>query len=344
MHDTIVQRFQHQERLLPKYREHLSILRQTARDKEVDELTEHIRRIESKEEFYYYILQVSPLLEAYREEIHKPIPVNFMGKPVPPDTSARDAIEKKYLQLIGHLGLSLSSPSLQQDELVCEVCQTSNQIEQTGYSVICKRCGTEKETFHPTFTYKDSNRVNLTTKYTYDRRIHFRDCVNQFQGKQNSTIPEEIYATLKDQFRAHGLVDTNYAPEDKRHYHNVTKQHVFMFLKELGNSKYYEDINLIYHTITGKPLPDISHLEEQLMNDFDTLSELYDEQYVKNNKIQRKNFINTHYVLFQLLRRLKYPCKRSDFNFLKTTERQCFHDEICSSLFHQLGWNFTNVF
>ena len=33
------------------------------------------------------------------------------------------------------------------------------------------------------FSYNAINRVNITSKYTYDRKIHFRDCVNQFQGK-----------------------------------------------------------------------------------------------------------------------------------------------------------------
>ena len=29
-----------------------------------------------------------------------------------------------------------------------------------------------------------------------------------------------------------------------------------------------------------------------------------------------------------------------DFNILKTSDRQTFHDEICKELFKYLGWNF----
>ena len=61
-------------------------------------------------------------------------------------------------------------------------------------------------------------------------------------------------------------------------------------------------------------------------------------------KLIEKNFINTQYVLFQLLRRHKYPCKRADFNILKTIDRKSFHDDVCKSLFEQLGWNFTALF
>ena len=71
---------------------------------------------------------------------------------------------------------------------------------------------------------------------------------------------------------------------------------------------------------------------------------MYDERFRKNKKIDRKNFINTQYVLFQLLRRHKYPCKREEFNILKTVDRKSFHDDICKELFELLNWNFTALF
>jgi hypothetical protein len=45
-----------------------------------------------------------------------------------------------------------------------------------------------------------------------------------------------------------------------------------------------------------------------------------------------------------LLRRHKYPCQKEDFNILKTIDRKYYHDEICSELFHDLGWNFQPLF
>jgi len=98
---------------------------------------------------------------------------------------------------------------------------------------------------------------------------------------------------------------------------------------------------LIHHQLTGKPTPDISHLENGLLNDFDILVDTYDKKF-KNS--ERKNFINTQYVLFQLLKRHRYPCKKEDFNMLKTVDRKYFHDTICSELFADIGWSFTALF
>ena len=67
-------------------------------------------------------------------------------------------------------------------------------------------------------------------------------------------------------------------------------------------------------------------------------------KFKRDAKFDRKNFINTQYVLFQLLRRHKYMCKKQDFNILKTIDRKSFHDDICKELFEELGWNFTAIF
>ena len=71
---------------------------------------------------------------------------------------------------------------------------------------------------------------------------------------------------------------------------------------------------------------------------------LYDIKFRKNKKFTRKNFINTQYVLYQLLRKYNFPCKSSDFNILKTVERKTFHDDICRQLFNELKWNFKAIF
>jgi hypothetical protein len=111
-----------------------------------------------------------------------------------------------------------------------------------------------------------------------------------------------------------------------------------MFLKELEYTKHYENANLIHYNITGNKPDDIGYLEDSLLNDFDILTELYDKKF---KHLDRKNFINTQYVLFQLLLRHKHPCNKDDFNILKTVDRKTFHDEICKSLFEELGWNFS---
>jgi hypothetical protein len=160
-------------------------------------------------------------------------------------------------------------------------------------------------------------------------------------GKQNSTVEDKVYQDLEKEFENHYLLDEDKFSDKKQRFKRITKEHVMIFLKDLGYTKHYENINLIHYTITGKKPDDISHLEEILMHDFDQLTELYDKMF-KN--IDRKNFINTQYILSALLLRHKHPCKKEDFSILKTIDRRNFHDEITKTLFQHLGWNFTSSF
>ena len=207
---------------------------------------------------------------------------------------------------------------------------------------ICKKCGTQKENVKKMVNYKDMSRVNISNKYNYERRIHFKDNINQYQGKQNATIDPQVYKDLEEQLELHGLLNSSSNKKEK--FERVTKNHILLFLKETNHSKHYEDVVLIYHKLTGKKVPDISHLEVQLMEDFDLVSAAYDKLFKFTGKIERKSFINTQYVFFQLLKRHKYPCSKYDFNMLKTLDRKSFHDGIVRQIFEFLGFNFQPIF
>jgi hypothetical protein len=79
------------------------------------------------------------------------------------------------------------------------------------------------------------------------------------------------------------------------------------------------------------------------MEDFDVLIELYDKKYKNSSQHKRKNFINIQCILYQLLLKHGYKCKRSDFNILKTVDKKAIHDEIIYDLFKDLSWNFQHM-
>lgn len=352
LHTYILQQFERAKTELPQLAKRIEDLESllescTARfrhqiENELKELKRLYKSIDDDEDRNFYLLQVTPMLEEYRQELAKPIELSFMGQPLIPDTSVADNIVSRFTRIAEHTCPSLYC-KLEETISNSQCCSNCNSHSQES-SQVCAQCGAQQNGSNTTFSYNDTNRINMSSKYTYDRRLHFRDSINQFQGKQNSTIKQDVYDKLIEQFELHNLLLEDKSLPRQIRFQKITKQQIAMFLKEINYAKHYEDINLIYHNLTGTKLDDISHLEETLMNDFDILSDLYNELYVKTRKTDRKSFINTQYVLFQLLRRHKYPCERSDFNFLKTIERKGFHDEICSDLFARLSWNFSPCF
>jgi hypothetical protein len=329
---------------------------------EVDDKEYEFQQMDDFSLLHFYLLYSIPLIEKYKILLKKPIQISFINNQNinnHKEQNDRKIIIDEYLCFIKKYfqnfeffkDILLSSPvclyNLNEkkngNELKCKYCENTTNFEIFDNQNVCRECGMVIDQFnHQILSFKDIERVNLNSKYTYDRRSHFRDCIYQFQGKQNVTINVNVYNDIIKRLLSHGIIQHNYQQLSKEiAFEKVTKEHIYIFLKDTKYVKHYEDNVLIYHTLTGKKIPDISYLEEDLMNDFDILVEHYDKKYKHSD---RKNFINTQYVLYQLLKRHKYPCQKEDFNILKTIDRKYYHDEICSELFSELGWNFQPLF
>lgn len=321
---------------------------------EVEKLEKKIEDIQTSNSLNFYIMEISPILSQYKEVLKKPLKISFFGKKNSDQSifKEKDELIKNFLQVASkykdNLPLNIDKVENKRKKSenninhFCENCDCKSGLELLdGKTYICHQCGFEKEILGIMSSFKDTSRVNLSNKYTYERRIHFRDCMNQYQGKQNSSIDPKVFQDLEYQFELHGLLGNKSLSKEER-FKNISKDHILLFLKETGHTKHYEDVFLIFYKMTGKKPDDISHLENKLIEDFETLSNLYDKKFKhdKSKKIERKSFINIQYVLYQLLRKYKHPCKKEDFNILKTLDRKSFHDDIMKELFEELNWNF----
>lgn len=311
-------------------------------------ITSHLKNVENDGLLYFYIIETNDHIEKYKEILEKPLKLSFMGKKEAESSEKKEIIKsyleiaKKYIDLCEYcknIGLEVLKKKSPKIKIACAVCGNRKSYEIIeGKTFICSECGFQEEYLNNLSSFKDVNRVNISSKYTYERRIHFRDCINQYQGKQNSTVTDKVIEDIEVQLRNHCLENVNKNGDER--WSRVSKEHILLFLRETGHTKHYEDVFLIFNKITGKKLDDISHLEPKLMEDFDKLSALYDKKFKQDKKITRKSFINTQYVLYQLLRRHRHPCRKDDFNILKTLDRKSWHDDICKELFEELGWNF----
>jgi ribosomal protein S24E len=302
----------------------------------------------------FYTIESAEILEKYRNILNEPLKVNFMGKAVKSNKEKKKLI-LEYLDIASRyfdikLDTCSSSPENphhhhhhKKEKIACNNCSNTKDFEvEEGDIYICLNCSSQQFVMRNTTSYKDINRINISSKYMYDRKIHFRDCINQYQGKQNSNISQKVYDDLIQQFESHHLIEPESKHKNsKERFKNITKEHVSMFLKELSYTKHYENVNLIHYNLTGIKPDDIGYLEDKLLDDFDVITEAYDRLF---KHLDRKNFINTQYILYQLLLRHKHPCKKEDFSMLKTIDRKNFHDEICKVLFEEIKFSFLPLY
>lgn len=348
----IKQAFTEEVYKLPNYQEKLSDLQRTLQKEKLSiralrnlktnicELEEKIDNLQLGQQLNFYIAESAHKIERYKKILSTPVKLSFTGKASRDSQEKKDVVSsylkiaQKYTDMTAETQRSPVKPL----RVVCNNCPNKKLFDIIDNSIyICIPCGAQQEILLHTSSYKDIDRINISAKYTYDRKVHFRDCINQYQGKQNSTIDTKVYKNLIEQFEKHHLIVGNKKIPKEERCKNITKEHIHLFLKELEYTKHYENVNLIHYHLTGKKPDDISHLEDRLLDDFDQLTDFYDKKFKNKPGFDRKNFINTQYVLYQLLMRYRHPCKKEDFTILKTVDRKSFHDDIAKICFEELN-------
>jgi hypothetical protein len=322
--------------------------------------------------YNFYLLSVIPILDEYDVFKKKMKNISFFNREKPHVAQNQQHSEKckqlidEYLQKVayffGDKYISSNSKTTNTTEdnnkiikdniveetkrnqsiSICKLCLSTNIIiDESEY--VCKECGNSLEKSNEQLiSYKDISRISISSKYAYDRRSHFRDCIKRFQGKQTVNIPNNVFISIYDELKNYSLIPSEYNIKENNPeiFQHINREHILIILKELNLSKYYEHLTYIYHKVTQKDIPNITNLEEILMSDFDKLLELYDNSYSS----ERKNFINNNYILYQLLKKNNCYFPKTNFTTLKTNDRKAFHDEICQKLFEALDWNFSPAF
>jgi Poxvirus Late Transcription Factor VLTF3 like len=320
-------------------------------------LSNLLQEIDEFENLRYFNFDVQPILEKYHALNNQTMVIPFFNtnrQILKEHVLKKEEAKGEFLQKLKdytslknfefmmkhYINMPRSSPP------PC-VCGNKTEFIKDEDRAVCALCSTEQSLICNTSSFSDVGRVNMASKYTYNRQVHFRDCIIQYQGKQKTHIPDEIYTLLEAKLVERKLV----VPEQKartnklKKYEKVTRALVLEILKELELKKFYDDIVLIHHILTGQACDNIEYLEDSLLDDFDKLTETYDNLYTSKDTdgkpAKRKNFINAQFVLYQLLRKHGHPCNEMDFLTLKTSERKRFHHTICKELFNILGWKYS---
>lgn len=311
---------------------------------ERDDLIKKIDDLETNNMIAEYMCISQKIITDYMKLIIVPINVSFFGGKSTVqnhDTAKKEILLEKFLDVAKrYLPIKTFKQEIQKKH-TCD-CGNSSEFTQTENTVTCDECGIERNIYTIHTNFKDVDRVNLSQKYKYDKKTHFRDTMNQYQGKQNKKIDNKVYSRCEDWFRRHNLLVDTKGMEGteselfyKRHS-KITKGHIYMSLSETENTSYYEDVNLIHNYFTGIPCPDISFIESELNDDFDKVASAYEQ--IKD--VDRTNFLNGQYVLYQLLRRRKIKVNESDFHKLKTRERLLEHDSIWTLVCLAAEWSY----
>lgn len=305
----------------------------------------YLENIENKETFYLFKVQSDEIIQEYKKILNTPEIRYFFLKKDEIVNNNKNNIIQSYINLLNTIPLpknnnfiiELYNEIQENNKKYCSNCEQYNTLQEDENNyLICLNCSSIIPKMIANSSLDDIGRINITQKYIYDRKSHFKDCIKQYQAKQNVIIPQKILEDIENILeKNHLLVGDKNTPKEER-FKNITKSHILAYLKNLGLSQHNENIHLIYTLLTDKKPADISHLEIKILNDFDNLSNEYDRLNIGKGK---SNFINCQYILYQLLKHNGYNCNSKDFLFLNSLSKKRSNDEICKPLFQELGIN-----
>ena len=291
-----------------------------------------ISDMDEQDKIEYYLDNGMLLNDYYSGNVNKKVEVNkgVLGyfkhiEPDEADVKQETNIINTYMSNIDENFLSMEDEQIRVDK--CRLCNSTMMYKMINSELICEKCGfTETIVINSEKTsYKDPPRE--ASYFAYKRINHFNEWLAQFQAKETTEIPEEIYKNIYKEVKKNINLDIQ----------NITPKQVREILKKLDYNKYYEHIPHVINVLNGKKAPVLSRQEEEHLR---SLFKEIQLPFSKNCPQDRKNFLSYSYVLHKFCELLEYDYLLPHFPLLKSREKLQQQDKIWKLICRDLQWEY----
>lgn len=245
------------------------------------------------------------------------------------ETLARSSLLNKYLQKIDpeHAKETAVLNQLQDTYGKCDECNCE-MIFSTNEAVFsCPECGFQEfiliDSDKP--SYKDPPRE--ISYYAYKRINHFNEWLAQFQAKESTEIPKEVYDSIIAELKKERINDLS----------SLNRSKIREILKKLKMNKYYEHTPHITNRLNGQNAPVMTReTEEKLRHMFIEIQPSFQKHCPKD----RSNFLSYSYVLYKFCELLDLDEYLHCFPLLKNKDKLYAQDKIWQNICIDLKWQF----
>ena len=210
---------------------------------------------------------------------------------------------------------------------ICKECKTEKTLHISDGKLICNMCGEETtiliDSDKP--SYKDPPRE--VSYFAYKRINHFNEWLAQFQAKESTDIPQDVYDNIIIELKKERILNMDQLKPKK----------LREILKKLKKNKYYEHIPHIINKLNGIPPPVMTReTEEELRRMFKEIQIPFHKFCPEN----RKNFLSYSYVLHKFVQLLELDEFLKCFLLLKSREKLHQQDQIWKQICGYLKWQY----
>ena len=295
--------------------------------KELDVINNELDSYNKKDEIEYYLDTGNLLNEYYSKkeetQVNTEITVlDFMNKNK--KNKKEDNLVNNYMRIIDDTIIKENSSC---DLENCPYCLGRLILKNIDSLLICDECGYTDSIIinSEKISYKDPPRES--SYFAYKRINHFNEWLAQFQAKETTDIPEDVYKGILLELKKNKYMDIQ-----ELSYKNMRE-----ILKKLKFNKYYEHIPHIINMINGKKAPILTRqYEDQLRNMFKEIQTPFMQHCPEN----RKNFLSYSYVLHKFCELLELDHLLIYFPLLKSREKLQQQDKIWFKICGTLMWEY----
>jgi hypothetical protein len=215
----------------------------------------------------------------------------------------------------------------------CKNCNSELTLMQSEGYFVCQNCSQAEYVVVESEIPSHKNAMNEKPKYPYNPINHLIEKLNQYQAKQTTIIPQNIYELVKNELKKRMI------PID-----DVNPELVQKILKKYRKDIYYEHHFLIFSYITGTPPPSLTRDEEE---DIKKMFKMTEKPFKLFKPDSRENYLNYSYVLNKLFlikahndNNPKMAINAIYFKLLKSRDKLRIQDYIWKQICKYLNWPF----
>lgn len=240
---------------------------------------------------------------------------------------SRDKLLEQYLKKVHPENVRSSGNILDDTYGECDQCEEEMVFSLTEAVFTCMTCGYQEfvliDSDKP--SYKDPPRE--VSYYAYKRINHFNEWLAQFQAKESTDIPQEVFDQILVELKKERILDTRSLKQTK----------IREILKKLKLNKYYEHVPHIINRLNGQNAPVMSReIEEKLRYMFKEIQ----PSFQKHCPEGRNNFLSYSYVLYKFCELLELDEYLPCFPLLKNRDKLYVQDKIWQKICEELRWEF----
>jgi hypothetical protein len=248
--------------------------------------------------------------------------------------------EKKGLQRNQLLNdyLQIEDPSMARNTVddyddpwtLCDICGNEMNMCLNEANLTCSKCG------HQEFILVDSDKPSYKDPprevcyYAYKKINHFNEWLAQFQAKESTEIPSDIYDAIMVQLKKERITNMGSLKPTK----------LREILRTMKCSKYYEHIPHIINRLNGQNAPFMSREdEEKLRHMFREIQPSFKKHCPKG----RRNFLSYGYVLYKFCELLEMDEYLSCFPLLKNRDKLYLQDKTWQKICSDMSWGYIST-